>query len=135
MPGGKVIACESGAGAKRFVKRKTETSVTELKRGWCGPPVEVSNTEGISLCGTVSWDTKVLSAVYVRSTRVKMAVNDEEEEWLESGTSRVSICVLQRKDEESQLPGRLRKELNSGEKSECAETSGTPKMEAWNRCQ
>ena len=31
MPGGKVIACESGAGAKRFVKRKTETSVTELE--------------------------------------------------------------------------------------------------------
>ena len=107
--------------AKRFVKRKTETSVTELKWGCCGLPVEVSNTEGISLCGAVSWDTNVLSAVYVRSTRVKMAVDDEEEEWLESGTSRVS-CGLQREDEESQLPRRLRKELNSGEQSECAET-------------
>ena len=32
-----------------------------------------------------------------------MAVDDEEEEWLESGTSRVSICGLQREDEESQL--------------------------------
>ena len=68
---------------------------------------------------------KVLPAVYVRSTRVQMAVDDEEEEWLESGTSRVSICGLQREDEESQLPRRLRKELNSGEQSECAETRGT----------
>ena len=47
MPGGKVIACESGDGEKRFVKRKTETSVTELKRWCCGPPVEVLNTEGV----------------------------------------------------------------------------------------
>ena len=54
MPGGKMIACESGDGEKRFVKRKTETSVTELKRGCYVSPVEVSNTEGISLCGEVS---------------------------------------------------------------------------------
>ena len=133
MPGGKVIACESGDGAKRFVKRKTETSVTELKRWCCGPPVEVSNTEGISIGGTVSWDMKVLPAIHVRSTRVQMAVDDEEEERLESGTSRVS-CGLQREDEERQLQMRPRKELNSGEQSECAETGGTPKMEAGNRC-
>ena len=62
-----------------------------------------------------------------------MAVDDEEEERLESGTSRVS-CGLQREDEESQLQMRPWKELNSGEQSECAETGGTPKMEAWNRC-
>ena len=99
-----MIACESGAGAKRFVKRKTETSVIELP------------------------------AIHVRSTRVQMAVVNEEEERLESGTSRVSICGLQREDEESQLPRRLRRELNFGEQSECAETGGTPKMEAWNRC-
>ena len=117
MPGGKVIACESGDGAKRFVKRKTETSVTELKRWCCGPPVEVSNTEGISIGGTVSWDMKVLPAIHVRSTRVQMAVDDEEEERLESGTSRVSICGLQREDEERQLQSRLRKELFSGEQS------------------
>ena len=114
MPGGKVVACESEAGANPFVKRRTESSVTELERGCHVPPVEVSNTEGISLCGAVSWDTKVLPAVHVRSTRVQMAVDDEEEEWLKSVTSRVS-CGLQREDEESQLPSRLRKELNSGE--------------------
>ena len=77
---------------------------------------------------------KVLPAIHVRSTRVQMAVDDEKEERLESGTSRVSICGLQREDEESQLQRRPRKELNSGEQSECAETRGTPKMEAWNRC-
>ena len=75
MPGGKVVACESGAEAKRFVKRRTERSVTELERGCCGLPVEVSNTEGISIGGTVSWDMKVLPAIYVRSTRVLMAVD------------------------------------------------------------
>ena len=80
MPGGKVIACESGDGAKRFVKRKTETSVTELKRWCCGSPVEVSNTEGISIGGTVSWDMKVLPAIHVGSTIVQMAVDDEDEE-------------------------------------------------------
>ena len=117
------------------MKTKTETSVTELKRGCCGPPVEVSNTEGISLRGTVSFDMKVLPAVYVRSTRVQIAVDDEEEEWMESGTFRVSIRGLQREDEERQLQRRLRKELNSVEQSECAEKRGTPKMEAWNRCQ
>ena len=91
------------------------------------------NTEGISIGGTVSWDMKVLPAIHVRSTRVQMAVDDEEE-WLESGTSRVSICGLQREDEERQLQMRPRKEPNFGEQSECAETVGTPKMEAWNRC-
>ena len=65
-------------------------------------------------------DMKVLSAIYVRSTRVQMAVDDEEEEWLESGTSRVN-CGLQREDEERQLQMRPRKEPNSGEQSECAE--------------
>ena len=73
---------------------------------------------------------KVLPAIHVRSTRVQMAVDDEEEEWLESGTSRISICGLQREDEERQLQRRSRKELNSGEQSECAETGGTPNMEA-----
>ena len=63
-----------------------------------------------------------------------MAVDDEEEEWLESGTSRVSICGLQREDEERQLQRRPRKELNSGEQSEGAGTWGTPKMEAGNGC-
>ena len=109
------------------MKRRTETSVTELELGCYVQPVEVS------LCGAVSLDTKVLSAVYLRSTRVQMAVDDEEEEWLESGTSRVS-CGLQRDDEERQLQTRPRKEPNSGEQSECADTRGTPKMEAGNRC-
>ena len=77
---------------------------------------------------------KVLPAIHVRSTRVQMAVDDEEEERLESGTSRVSICGLQLEDEESQLPRRLQKELSSGEQSECAETRVTPTMEAGNRC-
>ena len=86
------------------------------------------------MCVAVSLNMKVLPAVYVRSTRVKMAVDDEEEKWLESGTSRVSICGLQREDEERQLQRRPLKELNSGEQPECAETRGTPKMEAWNRC-
>ena len=44
MPGEKVVACESEAGANPFVKRWTETSVTELEEGCCGLPVEVSNT-------------------------------------------------------------------------------------------
>ena len=56
---------------------------------------------------------KVISAVYMSSTTVHMTVDDEEEEWLESGTSRVSICGLQREDEERQLQRRPRKELNS----------------------
>ena len=101
---------------------------------WRGGSILVWAVARNVLCGAGSWDTKVLSAVYVRSTRVQMAVDDEEEKRLESGTSRVSICGLQREDEESQLPRRLRKELNSGEQSECAETGGTPKMEAGNRC-
>ena len=35
MADGKVVAFESEAGVKRFVKRKTKTAVTELERGCC----------------------------------------------------------------------------------------------------
>ena len=77
MPSGKVVACESEAGANPFMKRMMEMSVTELERGCHVPPVDVSNTDCISRCGTVSSDTKVPTSVYVRSTRVQMTVDDD----------------------------------------------------------